>query len=102
MDLSESFYISFYRDMANELMGVNADTVLKLRNDQMYHKVAEIFSQGTFKKLKLLVKARKQVFNNEPKVIFFATRVYPHSFYQENAMLLSRLEMYEYKEKSIN
>ena len=103
MDLSESFYISFYRDMANELMGVDADTVIKLRNDQMFHKVAELFSQGTFKKLKLLVKARKQVFNNEPKVIFFATRVYPYSFYQENAMLLSRLEMYSTKNnKSIN
>jgi hypothetical protein len=97
MDLSDSFYISFYRDMANELMEIGAEEILKLRNEQMFHKVAELFSKSAFKKLKLLVKARKQVYNNEPKVIFFATRVYPHSFYQENAVLLDRMKIYKDK-----
>jgi replication factor A1 len=97
MDLSDSFFISFYRDMANELIGVSAEEILKLRSEQQFHKVSEIFGDWAFKNLKILVKARKQVFNNEPKVVFFATRVYPYSFIQDNEVLLERLKMYKNK-----
>ena len=81
--------------MATELMGVDADEIMKLRNEQMFQKVNDIFNGVAYKNLKVLVKARKQIFNNEAKVVFFATRVYPHSFSQENEALLDRLELYD-------
>lgn len=81
--------------MATELLGVDAEEVLKFRHEQKYSKVNEIFNNAAFKNLKILVKARKQIYNDEAKVIFFATRVYPHSFSQENEALLDRLEMYD-------
>ena len=99
---SNSIFVNFYRDQGQQLMGaITAAEIKQLREDGNTQAVCDAFFDAQFQHHQIMVKARVNqpsttgYDNGAERIQFFAGKVLPHSFSEENRELLRRLEIYK-------
>lgn len=86
-DLSGNVFISFPRELGDQMLGMSADEFKRFKESNDEDTVRELFYQRHFKQYQVLVKARQDSFNNnssgfeqqEGRMKYFAMKVLPYS-----------------------
>lgn len=74
-DLSDSIFVNFYRNQADEIMPIRANELKKLKEDHQNSKVNDAFFSAQFKHYQFLVKCANRSFGEESRLSFLCCRL---------------------------
>ena len=95
-DSSDSQFFNFYRNEGTVLMGMPAEKLRDLKEQGDIQVINEAYNDRIYRQFTFLVKVRMRpgYGGQEQKVDYVCCKVMPHSYKNENEMLLKRLKIY--------
>jgi len=94
-DISETVFVNFYREQGTQIMGITAERLKAIKDEGDIQVINDAYQDRHYKHFELSIKAKQRNHQDDYRPSFFAVKVFAHSFYHENQVLLKRLELYK-------